>query len=79
MTIMRRAPSEVVLFLAMASVVRPAGGQQAPVPDKLVVLTFDDSAKSHATYVAPLLKQLGFGGQSSSPRASTFPRTRPAT
>lgn len=31
------------------------------VPNKLVVLTFDDSAKSHRTFVAPLLKELGFG------------------
>jgi peptidoglycan/xylan/chitin deacetylase (PgdA/CDA1 family) len=32
-----------------------------PIPDKLVVLTFDDAAISHATYVAPLLKKYGFG------------------
>jgi peptidoglycan/xylan/chitin deacetylase (PgdA/CDA1 family) len=32
-----------------------------PVPDKLVVLTFDDSVASQATFVAPLLKRLGFG------------------
>jgi peptidoglycan-N-acetylglucosamine deacetylase len=32
-----------------------------PVPDKLVVLTFDDSVASHATFVAPLLKRHGFG------------------
>src|SRR3954452_11330436 len=32
-----------------------------PVPDGLVVLTFDDSVASHATFVAPLLKKLGFG------------------
>ncbi len=32
-----------------------------PVPDRLVVLTFDDSVASHATFVAPLLKQHGFG------------------
>lgn len=32
-----------------------------PVPDKLVVLTFDDSVASQATFVAPLLKQHGFG------------------
>ncbi len=32
-----------------------------PVPDRLVVLTFDDSVASHATFVAPLLKQYGFG------------------
>ena len=31
------------------------------VPDKLVVLTFDDAVVSHATYVAPLLKKYGFG------------------
>ena len=61
MTIMRRATSGVVLFLVIASVVQSAARQEAPVPDKLVVLTFDDSAKSHATYVAPRLKKLGFG------------------
>ena len=46
-------------FFAAALVVLsvPAGR----IPDKLVVLTFDDSVKSHATYVAPLLKQRGFG------------------
>lgn len=31
------------------------------IPDKLVVLTFDDAVKSHRTYVAPMLKELGFG------------------
>src|SRR6185295_17306548 len=32
-----------------------------PVPDKLIVLTFDDSAKSHYTTVRPILKRYGFG------------------
>lgn len=31
------------------------------IPDKLVVLTFDDAAKSHFNYVAPILKKYGFG------------------
>lgn len=31
------------------------------IPDKLVVLTFDDGCKSDVTYVAPLLKEYGFG------------------
>ena len=31
------------------------------IPDKLVVLTFDDGCKSQATFVAPILKQYGFG------------------
>lgn len=39
---------------------RPARALE-PIPEQLVVLTFDDSAKSHFTYVRPLLKELGFG------------------
>jgi peptidoglycan/xylan/chitin deacetylase (PgdA/CDA1 family) len=31
------------------------------VPDKTVVLTFDDAVKSHCTFVGPLLKQMEFG------------------
>jgi peptidoglycan-N-acetylglucosamine deacetylase len=33
-----------------------------PVPDRVVVLTFDDAVRSHATHVAPLLEHYGFGG-----------------
>lgn len=32
-----------------------------PVPNKVIVLTFDDSVASHATFVGPLLKKHGFG------------------
>ena len=32
-----------------------------PVPDHVVVLTFDDAVASHATHVAPVLKKYGFG------------------
>ena len=32
-----------------------------PIPDRLVVLTFDDGNKSDYVYVAPLLKRYGFG------------------
>jgi peptidoglycan/xylan/chitin deacetylase (PgdA/CDA1 family) len=32
-----------------------------PIPDKLVVLTFDDSKASHYTVVRPLLRKYGFG------------------
>ncbi len=32
-----------------------------PLPDKLVVLTFDDSAKTHFTVARPLLQMYGFG------------------
>jgi len=33
---------------------------KAPVPEKTVVLTFDDAVRSHLTFAAPLLKRLGF-------------------
>jgi peptidoglycan/xylan/chitin deacetylase (PgdA/CDA1 family) len=32
-----------------------------PIPDKLVVLTFDDASKSHFTVAGPLLKKYKFG------------------
>lgn len=36
--------------------------KRSPVADApLVVLTFDDAVKSHLTYVAPLLREYGFG------------------
>lgn len=39
----------------------PLGVVIKPIPEKLVVLTFDDACASHATFVGPLLKKLGFG------------------
>jgi len=32
-----------------------------PLPERVVVLTFDDASRSHATFVAPLLEKYGFG------------------
>ena len=40
----------------------PNGVLRKPIPDKLVVLTFDDGPASGYTVVAPILKSLGFGG-----------------
>ncbi|MGA2617295.1 MAG: autotransporter-associated beta strand repeat-containing protein [Thermoguttaceae bacterium] len=51
-----------MLLNAAAGWADPAGVLRKPIPDKLVVLTFDDSPASHATIVAPILKSLGFGG-----------------
>src|SRR5688572_14828451 len=53
-------------FLACAAasllmLMTPAAAQLQPIPDKLVVLTFDDSKASHYTVVRPLLKKYGFG------------------
>lgn len=40
----------------------PYGVLRKPIPDKLVVLTFDDGCASGFTVVAPILKSLGFNG-----------------
>lgn len=45
------------VFLFAGSSARPAD----LIPDRLVVLTFDDSALSHYTVAAPLLRDYGFG------------------
>lgn len=51
----------VLLSSAAVAEDAPAPAAPAKAPDKLVVLTFDDSVASHATFVGPLLKKLGFG------------------
>ena len=40
----------------------PMGVLRKPIPDKLVVLTFDDGPASGYTVVAPILKSFGFNG-----------------
>jgi peptidoglycan/xylan/chitin deacetylase (PgdA/CDA1 family) len=52
----------VAIALAMACAPPPPRADRAvTVPDRLVVLTFDDAVKSHYTTVAPLLERYGFG------------------
>ena len=48
-------------MLAMVAIAAAAVRSQSPIPDKLVVLTFDDSKASHYTVVRPLLEKYGFG------------------
>jgi len=47
---------------APAKVDDPAGVLKNPIPDKLIVLTFDDGPVSGYTVVAPILKSHGFNG-----------------
>src|SRR5262245_777777 len=51
------------LFLGLVSAMAATALARAlePIPDKLVVLTFDDSSRSHIAVAAPLLKKHGFG------------------
>ena len=51
----------LVLLLSTACVRAPGVRATEPVPDRLVVLTFDDAVRSHYTTVAPLLERYGFG------------------
>ena len=50
-----------VLLAAAIAVGALRGRALEPIPDKLVVLTFDDSVASQFTVVRPLLKEFGFG------------------
>ncbi|MBX3175969.1 MAG: polysaccharide deacetylase family protein [Candidatus Hydrogenedentes bacterium] len=47
------------LLAALIAAATMAGA--AELPEKTVVLTFDDAVKSHVTFVAPALKERGFG------------------
>jgi peptidoglycan-N-acetylglucosamine deacetylase len=50
------------LFAALTFLLQfSALASEPKIPDRVVVLTFDDSVASHSTFVAPLLKKLGFG------------------
>jgi peptidoglycan/xylan/chitin deacetylase (PgdA/CDA1 family) len=53
---MNRLPALVVLLIAGP----PAAGRE-PIPDRLVVLTFDDASKSHYAVARPLLLKHKFG------------------
>src|SRR5688500_18958327 len=56
--LIRSALCAIAVCAALA--VGPAASALEPIPDKLVVLTFDDSKASHYTVVRPLLKKYGF-------------------
>src|SRR5262245_41933499 len=47
-----------------------------PIPDKLVVLTFDDAKASHYTVVRPLLKRYGFGATFFISEGFSFPSNK---
>ena len=51
-----------LLMLTAGAASDPQGVLIKPIPDKLVVLTFDDGPASLYTVVAPILKEHGFNG-----------------
>jgi peptidoglycan/xylan/chitin deacetylase (PgdA/CDA1 family) len=52
---------KTLIAAILFSLVCSAFALETKIPNGVVVLTFDDSVASHATFVAPLLKKLGFG------------------
>ena len=50
-----------VSFLLAGALCLGARAADGATPERVVVLTFDDASRSHATFVAPLLKKYGFG------------------
>ena len=61
---MSRVARPVFLLLMLVFGSRPslaAAEKLLPVPDRLVVLTFDDGTKSDITHVTPVLRRYGFG------------------
>lgn len=55
------AATIVLAFAAGAACKATVEGTLAPIPDRLVVLTFDDGNKSDISFVAPTLRDYGFG------------------
>ncbi len=55
-----RSLLQVLIMILLLTCSNQHGGAADPIPEKLVVLTFDDSAKSHYTVVRPLLLNYGF-------------------
>lgn len=55
--------NKLLLYILLSAASFEVNGQviRIPIPDKLVVLTFDDAPVTHFTFVAPLLKKYGFG------------------
>ncbi len=54
--------SVMMVHAEPAKVDDPSGILKKPIPDKLIVLTFDDGPVSGFTVVAPILKSHGFNG-----------------
>ncbi len=69
---MTRALDAVLAVLLLGSPATP----RAPIPDRLVVLTFDDSAKSHYTVARPILLKYKFGATFFITEGFDFPRNR---
>ena len=53
--------TKLIVLLCLGLISWSSDDSPKELPEKIVALTFDDSSLSHATFVAPLLRELGFG------------------
>ncbi|MGH9308336.1 MAG: polysaccharide deacetylase family protein [Vicinamibacterales bacterium] len=58
---MQNKPALYALLVVLSAAGVPCSAGVQAIPDKLVVLTFDDAKASHHSVVRPLLKKYGFG------------------
>lgn len=66
----------VALMLMAAMSVLPRAQALEPIPDKLVVLTFDDAVSSQHAVVRPILKKHGFGATFFITEGFSFPTNK---
>src|SRR5437660_5704986 len=66
----------ITIAFCVLGVSSATAGALEPVPDKLVVLTFDDSVASHYSVVRPMLKRYGFGATFFITEGFSFPRNK---
>src|SRR5688572_30268462 len=70
-------PAKWLLLLCFVLNLFPARNHALePIPDKLVVLTFDDSVASHHSVVRPLLKRYGFSATFFITEGFSFPTNK---
>ncbi len=71
------SPRSLALGLALIGFAQLShAGERLPIPDKLVVLTFDDSVKSHHEVARTLLKKYGFGATFFVTEGFAFPKDK---
>lgn len=66
----------MLLILFASSPLSVPAATLKPIPDKLVVLTFDDSVKSHFTVVRPILMRYKFGATFFITEGFDFPKNK---
>jgi peptidoglycan/xylan/chitin deacetylase (PgdA/CDA1 family) len=72
--VMNRLVIPLIVALLSSGLIETSGLE--PLPDKLIVLTFDDSVSSHYSVVRPILKKYGFGATFFISEGFSFPTNK---